>query len=89
MARSWHNTRRITIFVVMKALHYIFSVGLILLPLCLGAQEPVCKNKRTDKYIRSYFFESDGTTLDVVYYKGKTTFKNKISLASQSIRHMK
>jgi len=51
--------------------------------------EPVCKNKRTDKYIRSYFFESDGTTLDVVYYKGKTTFKNKISLASQSIRHLK
>lgn len=51
--------------------------------------EPVCKNKKTDKYIRSLYFENDGTTLDVVYYKGKNTFKNKISLASQSITHLK
>ena len=39
--------------------------------------------------IRSYYFENDGTTLDVVYYKGRTTFKNKISLTSQAIRHLK
>ena len=51
--------------------------------------EPVCRNKKTDKYIRSYFFENDGTTLDVVYYKGNTTFKNKISLTGQTIRHLK
>ena len=51
--------------------------------------EPVCQNKKTDAYIRSLFFENDGTTLDVVYYKGKTTFKNKISLASQGIWHLK
>lgn len=51
--------------------------------------EPVCQNKKTDAYIRSLYFENDGTTLDVVYYKGKTTFKNKISLASQGVWHLK
>lgn len=51
--------------------------------------EPICQNRKTDAYIRSLFFENDGTTLDVVYYKGKTTFKNKISLTSQAIRHLK
>lgn len=51
--------------------------------------EPVCKNKRTDKYLDTIFFESDGTTLDMVYYKAKTTFKIKISLPSQSVRHLK
>ena len=51
--------------------------------------EPICKDKRTDKYIRSIFFENDGTTLDVVYYKGKTTFKLKISLPSQKLGHFK
>lgn len=51
--------------------------------------EPICQNRKTDPYIRSLFFENDGTTLDVVYYKGKTTFKNKISLTSQTIRHLK
>ncbi len=51
--------------------------------------EPVCQNKKKDAYIRSIFFENDGTTLDVIYYKGKTTFKKKISLISQSLRHLK
>ena len=51
--------------------------------------EPICKNRKTDRYIRSMFFENDGTTLDVVYYKGKTTFKNKISVVSQGIWHLK
>ena len=49
--------------------------------------EPVCRNRKTDKYIRSIYFESDGTTLDLMYYKGSTTFKKKVSLASQSLRH--
>jgi hypothetical protein len=49
--------------------------------------EPVCRNKKTEKYIRSIYFESDGTTLDLMYYKGSTTFKKKVSLASQSLRH--
>lgn len=48
--------------------------------------EPVCRNKNRDKYISTIYFESDGTTLDVCYYKGKTTFKYKISMANQSIR---
>lgn len=49
--------------------------------------EPVCRNRKTDKYIRSIYFENDGTTLDLMYYKGNTTFKKKVSLASQSLRH--
>lgn len=48
-----------------------------------------CEPAETGKYIRSYFFENDGTTLDVVYYKGKTTFKNKISLTSGQLAHLK
>ena len=51
--------------------------------------EPVCKDKKTDRYIRSIYFENDGTTLDVVYYKARTTFKNKISLNGQTISHLK
>ena len=49
--------------------------------------EPVCRNRKTDKYIRSIYFESDGTTLDLMYYKGNKTFKKKVSLSSQSLRH--
>lgn len=51
--------------------------------------EPVCKNKKTDKYLDTFFFESDGTTLDLIYYKAKTTFKIKIALPSQAVRHLK
>ncbi len=51
--------------------------------------EPVCKNKKKDKYISTIYFENDGTTLDVCYYKGNTTFKLKISLPSQSLKHLK
>ena len=31
--------------------------------------EPVCRNKKTDKYLDTFFFESDGTTLDLIYYR--------------------
>lgn len=48
--------------------------------------EPVCKNTRRDKYLNNIYFENDGTTLDLFYYKGGTTFKYKISTASQTIR---
>lgn len=48
-----------------------------------------CEPAGSGKYIRSFFFEKDGTTLDVVYYKGNTTFKNKISLPGQTITHLK
>ena len=51
--------------------------------------EPVCKDKKTDRYIRSMYFENDGITLDVVYYRARSTFKNKISLNTQSISHFK
>ena len=51
--------------------------------------EPVCRNRKTDAYIRSIYFDKDGTTLNLFYYKGKTTFKKKISLPSRTIRHLK
>lgn len=51
--------------------------------------EPVAKNKKTDKYLDTIYFENDGTTLDLIYYKAKTTFKIKISLPSQAVRHLK
>ena len=51
--------------------------------------EPVCTNRNTQPYIRSIYFDNDGTTLNLFYYKGKTTFKKKISLPSRTIRHLK
>ena len=48
--------------------------------------EPVCKNKKTDRFLNSVYFDADGTTLNLFYYKGNTIFKYKISLPSQTIR---
>lgn len=48
--------------------------------------EPVCRNKRTDKFLNTVYFESDGATLDLFYYKGSSTFKYRISVPSQTIR---
>lgn len=48
--------------------------------------EPVCKNPNRDKFLNNIYFEKDGSTLDLFYYKGKKTFKLRISLASQAIR---
>lgn len=47
--------------------------------------EPVCKNKNRDKLLNSIYFEDD-SSLALFYYKGKTTFKNRINLASRAIR---
>ena len=47
--------------------------------------EPVCKNRKRDRFLNTIYFESDGTTLDLFYYKGNTTFKYRISLPSQTI----
>ena len=47
--------------------------------------EPVCKNKNRDKLLNTIYFEDD-TSLALFYYKGKTTFKNRINLANRSIR---
>ena len=47
--------------------------------------EPVCKNKNRDKLLNNIYFEDDNT-LALFYYKGRTTFKNRINLASRSIR---
>jgi len=47
--------------------------------------EPTAQNKKKDAYIRTIYFEKDGTTLDLVYYKGHTTFKIKISLTGHTL----
>lgn len=48
--------------------------------------EPVCKNRGRDKFLNTIYFENDGNTLDLFYYKGKKTFKLRISMASQSLK---
>jgi len=48
--------------------------------------EPQCKNKNRDKLLNTIYFESNGTTLDLAYYKGRTTFKIKISMANASVK---
>jgi hypothetical protein len=47
--------------------------------------EPVCVNKNRDKLLNNIYFEDD-SSLALFYYKGKTTFKNRINLASRTIR---
>ena len=47
--------------------------------------EPVCRNKNTDKYLNTIYFEKDNSTLDLFYYKGRTTQKIKVNLSSKKI----
>ena len=39
-----------------------------------------------DKVVRVAYFEKDGNVLDLFYYKGRITFKLRISMASQAVR---
>ena len=48
--------------------------------------EPVCRNRNRDKFLNTIYFEKDGNVLDLFYYKGRSTFKFRISMASQAIR---
>lgn len=48
--------------------------------------EPICRNSRTDRYLAGIYFDTNGTTLNLFYYKGKTTFKYFINLSSKAIR---
>ena len=48
--------------------------------------EPVCRNRNRDKLLNTIYFESDGVTLVLFYYKGKTTFKYRLSTASHTLR---
>lgn len=48
--------------------------------------EPVCRNRNSDKLLNTIYFESDGVTLVLFYYKGKTTFKYRLSTASHTLR---
>lgn len=47
--------------------------------------EPVCKNKNRDKLLNTIYFEDDNT-LDLFYYKGKTTFKIRVNAATRAVR---
>ena len=47
--------------------------------------EPVCRDKNRDKLLNNIYFEDDAN-LALFYYKGRTTFKNRINLASRTIR---
>lgn len=47
--------------------------------------EPECKNKNRDKLLNTIYFE-DANTLDLFYYKGKTTFKIRVNLATRAVR---
>lgn len=51
--------------------------------------EPVCKNRKRDKFLNNIYFEGNGTTLVLYWYKGSTTFKYRISLASQTVSRSK
>lgn len=46
--------------------------------------EPKCKDRSRDKYLNTIYFEK-GATLCLYYYKGRTTFKYRINLASKTI----
>lgn len=48
--------------------------------------EPVCKDTNMDKFLNNIYFEKDGNVLDLFYYKGRKTFKLRISMASQAVR---
>ena len=48
--------------------------------------EPVCRNKNRDKLLNTIYFDTDGVTLILFYYKGKTTFKYRLSTASHTLR---
>lgn len=47
--------------------------------------EPVCQDKNRDKLLNTIYFE-DANTLDLFYYKGKTTFKIRVNLATRAVR---
>ena len=46
--------------------------------------EPQCKNKKTDRFLSSVYFEN-ANSLVLFYYKGKSTFKYRINLANRTI----
>lgn len=47
--------------------------------------EPVCKNKNRDQLLNTIYFENDNT-LALYYYKGKTTYKWHLNLATKALR---
>lgn len=46
--------------------------------------EPVCKDKNKDKFLNTIYFDNDNS-ISMFYYKGKTTFKYHLNIATKSI----
>lgn len=53
---------------------------------CLVWAEPECLDPNKDRYLSDIYFENNGSTLDLFYYKGKKTFKYYINLSSKTLR---
>ena len=51
----------------------------------LAWAEPICKNKKTDRYLNS-IYQASGNVLSMFYYKGNTTFKNNLNLANGTLQ---
>lgn len=47
--------------------------------------EPECQNKNRDKLLNTIYFD-DANNLSMFYYKGKTTFKYHLNLATHALR---
>ncbi len=49
--------------------------------------EPVCNDKNTDRLLKNIYFEGNGTSsLAMLYYQGKRSFKYRINLSDKSLR---
>lgn len=48
--------------------------------------EPVCQNKKRDQLLNTIYFEN-ANTLVLYYYKGRTTFKVRVNLATKQITY--
>ncbi len=49
--------------------------------------EPVCADKNTDRLLKNMYFEGNGTSsIAMLYYQGKRSFKYRINLSDKSLR---
>jgi len=70
------NSRGYTVIVVYSKSDKSYS---------LAWAEPICKNKNTDRLLNNIYFR-DANNLTLYYYKGKTTFKYELNLATKVLR---
>ncbi len=49
--------------------------------------EPVCSDRNTDRLLKNIYFEGNGTSsLAMLYYQGRRSFKYRINLSDKSLR---